>query len=75
MTRSRFLLPCTLAPTLLLATPVRAEAPVNSAPPATAPAPPSQDIVVTASRQDLIGRAHTASEGTVTRKEVELRPI
>lgn len=32
-------------------------------------------IVVTASRQDLLGKASTASEGTVTRAEAELRPI
>jgi hypothetical protein len=34
-----------------------------------------QTIVVTASRQDLLGNAATASEGTVTRAEAELRPI
>ena len=42
--------------------------------------PPKRDttvseVVVTASRADLIGKAVTASQGTVTRKEVELRPI
>jgi len=35
----------------------------------------SPTIVVTASRQDLLGKASTASEGTVTRAEAELRPI
>lgn len=32
-------------------------------------------VVVTASRVDLLGRAITASQGSVTRKELELRPI
>lgn len=32
-------------------------------------------IVVTASRLDLLGLASTASQGSVTQKEVELRPI
>lgn len=36
-------------------------------------APPQ--IVVTASRQDLLGAATTASQGTISRAEVELRPI
>jgi outer membrane cobalamin receptor len=35
----------------------------------------SPTIVVTASRTDLLGKAATASEGTVTRAEVDLRPI
>ena len=44
---------------------------------ATAPtsAPIVQTITVTASRVNLIGRATTASQGSVTRKELELRPI
>jgi len=33
------------------------------------------DIVVTASRLDLLGTAATASQGVITAKEVELRPI
>ena len=33
------------------------------------------EVVVTASRLNLLGRAETASQGSVTRKEVELRPI
>ena len=33
------------------------------------------EVVVTASRADLLGKAVTASQGVVTRKEVELRPI
>jgi hypothetical protein len=44
-----------------------------------AASPPAIDesgtIVVTASRLDLLGKAATASEGTITQKEVELRPI
>jgi len=35
----------------------------------------SPTIIVTASRPDLLGKAQTASQGTVTRAEVELRPI
>lgn len=35
----------------------------------------STDIIVTASRLDLLGRAATASQGTITAKEVALRPI
>lgn len=35
----------------------------------------SGTIVVTASRLDLLGKAQTASQGTITAKEVELRPI
>lgn len=42
---------------------------------APVPPEPAPDIVVTASRVDLLGRASTASQGTITRKEVELRPI
>ncbi len=33
------------------------------------------EVVVTASRTDLLGKADTASQGAVTRTEVELRPI
>jgi hypothetical protein len=36
---------------------------------------PAADIVVTASRADMLGQAATAGQGTITRKEVELRPI
>ena len=34
-----------------------------------------RDIVVTASRLDLLGQAATASQGVITSKEVALRPI
>jgi len=34
-----------------------------------------QTVIVTASRVNLIGRATTASQGSVTRKEIELRPV
>ena len=33
------------------------------------------EVVVTASRANLLGTAQTASQGSITRKEVELRPI
>jgi len=33
------------------------------------------DIIITASRVDMLGRASTASQGIITREEVELRPI
>jgi outer membrane receptor protein involved in Fe transport len=49
----------------------------GAADPAAA-APPVEDggtITVTASRLDLLGKAATASQGTITAKEVELRPI
>ena len=44
---------------------------------ADAAAPPGSvsEVVVTASRQDLLGTADTASQGAITRTEVELRPI
>jgi outer membrane receptor protein involved in Fe transport len=34
-----------------------------------------ENLVVTASRVDLLGRARTASEGSVTKKELALRPV
>jgi len=40
-----------------------------------APAPAVEKIVVTASRVNLIGRAATASQGSVTEKELRLRPV
>lgn len=46
---------------------------VSSEPNPSAIAAPA--IVVTASRADLLGKAQTASQGIVTRAEVELRPI
>jgi outer membrane receptor protein involved in Fe transport len=51
------------------------DAPSATKPAATAPADDKNAIVVTASRLDLLGRAATASQGTITSKEVELRPI
>jgi outer membrane receptor protein involved in Fe transport len=48
----------------------------GSATPATPQAPPpTENITVTASRQNLIGVAETASQGTVTQEELELRPV
>ncbi len=43
--------------------------------PPAAPVPPTENITVTASRQNLIGVAETASEGSVTQEELELRPV
>jgi len=37
--------------------------------------PAVSEVVVTASRADLLGAAISASQGSVTAKEVELRPI
>jgi len=55
-------------------------APAPPPPPAdrTQPKPGGKtvsEVVVTASRANLLGRAETASQGSVTREEVELRPI
>jgi outer membrane receptor protein involved in Fe transport len=41
----------------------------------TAAAVGVSEVIVTASRRDLLGKAVTASQGSVTQKEVELRPI
>ncbi len=49
--------------------------PVPASPAAADTAQQGSDIVVTASRADLLGRATTASQGTITRKEVQLRPV
>lgn len=58
------------APTLALASPATAR-PLA----ADAGAADNSTIVVTASRIDMTGNASTASQGIVSRKEVELRPI
>jgi len=42
--------------------------------PVTTP-PAVSEVVVTASRLDLLGVASTASQGSVTQKELELRPV
>ena len=34
-----------------------------------------EHILVTASRLNLLGRATTASKGSITRKELQLRPV
>ncbi len=44
-------------------------------PAASVPKDVIEQIVVTASRLDLTGRASTASQGTVTKKELQLRPV
>ena len=59
-------------PALLLAGAFCAPAWAQSAP---QPASTEGEIVVTASRVDLLGKATTASQGTITAKEVELRPL
>ncbi len=43
--------------------------------PQTAAAPQVEEVTVTASRQNLISIAKTASEGSVTQEELELRPV
>jgi|HubBroStandDraft_1064217.scaffolds.fasta_scaffold00025_25 outer membrane receptor protein involved in Fe transport len=59
---------------LLSALPCHADPP--PAPRDAAPAPvPVENVTVTASRRDLIGVAETASQGSVTREELELRPV
>ncbi|MEI9983435.1 MAG: Plug domain-containing protein [Aliidongia sp.] len=40
-----------------------------------APAPQVENITVTASREDQIGIAETASQGSVTQEELDLRPV
>ncbi len=47
----------------------------QTAAPAVKPSRPIGEVVVTASRVNLLGRAETASQGSITQKEVELRPI
>ncbi len=77
MTRS-LLLPCcalALATAPLAARAQTGVAGVGAAPPAAAPAPGVSEVVVTGSRVNLLGVADTASQGVITRKEVELRPI
>ena len=66
--RRRSLLPLTAAAMALTAQAAQAQ---------SAPAPPAagNEVVITASRADLLGKAVTASQGSVTRKELELRPV
>lgn len=67
-----------LAAGSLLVEPVSDPQPVPLAPEAPAVVAeddPGQTIVVTASRSDLLGSATTASQGSITQKEVALRPI
>ncbi|MGZ3272640.1 MAG: TonB-dependent receptor [Caulobacteraceae bacterium] len=53
-----------------------APAPAPTVPPANQePSSVVSSVVVTASRVNLLGQAETASQGSVTQKEVELRPI
>ncbi len=55
---------------LSLGTPVAAQAQASLAPAAAG----ITEVVVTASREDLLGRASTASQGSVTHEELDLRP-
>jgi outer membrane receptor protein involved in Fe transport len=43
--------------------------------PSTPNATAVSEVIVTASRKDLLGKAMTASQGSVTREEVVLRPV
>lgn len=62
-------------PAVLLLAAGSAAAQTSTAVPNAPKKPPVSEIVVTASRVNLLGQAATASQGSVTRKEVELRPI
>ena len=64
------LLLCTAAPSAFSAT-GSVDGKSTAAPDASVPS----EIVVTASRTDLLGKAETASQGTVTQAEIALRPI
>jgi len=59
-----------LIPALLSGTALAADPPAPDASGQTL-----EEIVVTASRQNLIGRAATASQGSVTQEELDLRPV
>jgi outer membrane receptor protein involved in Fe transport len=50
-------------------------APSSTKPEKPRHATPVSEIVVTASRRDLLGLAITASQGSVTQQEIDLRPI
>ena len=54
-------------------------APTKTAAPRTTPSSPSkaaiETIVVIASHLNLLGRASTASQGSITKKELQLRPV
>ena len=67
--------------TLLSGCALLASAPIAAAQSQSAPtAPPAKpaatgEVVVTASRLNLLGAATTASQGSITKEEVDLRPI
>ena len=80
MLTSRFRVRLAAAPLLLwlfAGSALAQPAPANS--PVTVPKKQSSktvsEVVITGSRVNLIGSAETASQGSVTREEVELRPI
>jgi len=69
---------CLLAVACLLsfaATAARAADPPPSPADAAAPGETLQTIDVVRSREDMLGTAATASQGSVTQKELELRPV
>ena len=69
---------CLLVPALAVILPAWCfAAPVETSDPRTPAKPRSaiEQIVVTASRLDMLGRASTASQGSVTKKELQLRPV
>ena len=82
--RRRLLTACALITTAAATTARAQEAPAaasSAAPgrPVSASAPgagaPVAEVVVTGSRLNLLGTADTASQGSVTREELELRPV
>ena len=77
MSRSLF---ASVAALVLAMSSAPAPARAQVAPPTAKPAKPAKphelsEVVVTASRLNLLGAAATASQGAVTKEEVELRPI
>ena len=75
MQSNRFALSLLAASALLaLGTAARAQTPKPAAPAKSEPTAVEQ-VVVTASRVNMLGSAQTASQGAVTQKEIELRPI
>jgi hypothetical protein len=69
------LLACGSALTLAVTGAHAAETAANGAEAAPSTTSRVSEVVVTASRLDLLGVAQTASQGSVTQKELDLRPI
>jgi len=72
-TRSRRVLPLLLSTPFLTFAAQAQQTDTSTAPPATQTAQ-SENITVTASRENLIGVAETASQGSITQEELDLRP-